>query len=40
MMACLGDVLFKVATIITLLIAAWVLWEFVYELERGHPISY
>jgi hypothetical protein len=38
MIGWLGDVLFKVATIITLLIAAWVLWEFAYDSERGQPI--
>jgi hypothetical protein len=38
MMRWLGNVLFRIATTIAVLIAAWVLWEFVYEAERGHPI--
>jgi len=37
-MARLGDILFGVATTIAVLIAVWVLWEFAYELERGHAI--
>jgi hypothetical protein len=34
----LGNVLFRIATIIAVLIAVWVLWEFLYESERGQPI--
>ena len=38
MIGWLGSVLFGIATIIAVLIAVWVLWEFVYEAERGRPI--
>ena len=38
MIGWLGSVLFAIATIIAVLIAVWVLWEFVYETERGRPI--
>jgi hypothetical protein len=38
MIGWLGSVLFGIATIIAVLIAVWVLWEFAYESERGRPI--
>jgi hypothetical protein len=37
-MASLGEFLFWLATTIAGLIAALVLWEFVDDFQRGHPI--
>jgi hypothetical protein len=38
MVAWLAKILFWEATAVASLIAVWVLWEFVYDSERGQPI--
>jgi hypothetical protein len=38
MAASLGQFLFWLATIIAGVLVAWVVWGYIYDMERGEPI--
>jgi hypothetical protein len=38
MAALLGQFLFWLATIIAGVLVAWVVWGYIYDMERGEPI--